>query len=129
MWITIRTKRISLAPQARRNIEAYVFRSLRRERRQIASCVVTIAPVKLGGEMGFTSRIRLWSAYLGSIGVRDVGNTIRTAVQQAALRTRQVVRRRLHKRRAQSRRLGRGRLSRWPQGLSADYTSVAREKT
>lgn len=106
MWITIRTKRISLAPQARRNIEAYVFRSLRRERRQIASCVVTIAPVKLGGEMGFTSRIRLWSAYLGSIGVRDVGNTIRTAVQQAALRTRQVVRRRLHKRRAQSRRLG-----------------------
>ena len=91
--------------------------------------MVTIAPVNLGGEMGFTCRIRLWSAYLGSIGVRDVGNTLRTAVQQAALRTRQVVRRRLHKRRTKSRRLGRGRLSRWPLELSADYTSIAREKT
>jgi hypothetical protein len=105
----------------RRNIEAFVRRTFQRERRQIASAVISVGPAKLhGGELGFTCRIRLWSSYLGMVAVADIGDTVRTAVQQASLRARHAVRRRLHKRRSQTRRLGTGRLSRWIPGLSVE---------
>jgi len=121
MWITIRARRTRLSPRMRHNIEAFVRRALHREQGQIASCVLDIGPAKLGGgKTGFQCRIKLWSAHLGSIAVRDRGDTIRTATQHAVLRARQVARRRLHKRRSQSRRLGRGQLSRWLRGLVAD---------
>jgi hypothetical protein len=126
MWITIGTKRITLSPRMRRNIEVFVSSVFQRERRQIDSCVLSIGPAKLGGgESGLTCRLRLWSSYLGSIAIRETGDTLRTVIQKAALRARQVVRRRLHKRRSQSRRLGHNRLNPWLQGLTADQTTSA----
>ena len=114
MWISIRTKRTNLSPRMRQNIDAFVRRTFPRERRQIASAVISVGPAKLyGGEPGFTCRIRLWSSYLGMVAVADIGDTVRTAVQQASLRARHAVRRRLHKRRSQTRRMDPGRLSRW----------------
>lgn len=128
MWITIGTKRIKLSPRMRRNIEVFVSSVFQRERRQIASCVLNIGPAKLGGgESGVTCRLRLWSSHLGPIVIRETGDTLRTAIQKAALRARQVVRRRLDKRQNQSRRLGHHRLHRWMQELTADQTSTARE--
>src|SRR5262245_37989498 len=118
MWISIRTKRTKLSPRMRRNLEDFVRRTFQRERRQIASAVISVGPAKLGGDIGFKCRIRLWSSYLGLVTVRDIGDTVRTAVQQASLRARHVVRRRLHKRRSLTRRFSRSRLGRWLPGLS-----------
>ena len=120
MWISIRTKRTDLSPRMRQNIEAFVRRTFQRERRQIASAVISVGSVKLGdGELGFKCRIRLWSSYLGLVAIGNIGDTVRTAVQQASLRARHVVRRRLHKRRSQTRRFS-GRLARWSPGLSVE---------
>jgi hypothetical protein len=94
MWISIGSKRMDLSPRMRQKIEEFVFSLFRRERHQIASAVIAVRPAKLcGGELGFTCRIRLWSSYLGLITLVDVGDTICTAVQQASLRARHVVRR------------------------------------
>lgn len=121
MWISIRTKRIDLSPRLRRNIEAHVLRTFQRERRQIASAVISVGPAKFSGDaLVFTCRIRLWSSYLGLITVSDVGDTVRTAVQQASLRARHVVRRRLHKRRSQRRRFSHGRLGPWLPGITSE---------
>jgi hypothetical protein len=121
MWITIRTKRTNVSPRMRRNIEAFIRRTFHRERRQIASAVILLGPAKLrDGELGFTCQIRLWSSYLGMVSVADIGDTVRTAVQQASLRARHALRRRLHKRRSRTRRLAPGRLSRWLPDLSVE---------
>jgi len=118
MWITIRTKRMSLSPRQRRTVEAFIRRTFQRERKKIASCVITFAPVTLsGGEAAFSCHLKLWSSFLGSVVVRDKADTIRSAVQASALRARHAARRQLHKRRSQSRRLGRHQLSRWLTGL------------
>lgn len=101
MLISIRTKRIKLSPYMRRNIEAFLNRVFDREKRQIERLVVAIGPAKLNRHLrAFTCRIRLWSSFLGLVTVNDVGGTIRTAVQQASLRARQVARHQLHKRRS-----------------------------
>jgi hypothetical protein len=105
----------------RQKIEEFVFNLFRRERRQIASAVLSVEPAKLsGGELGFTCRIRLWSPYLGLVTVVESGDTVRTAVQQASLRARHVVRRRLHKRRSQRRRFSADRLDRGVPGLNVE---------
>jgi hypothetical protein len=91
-----------------------MLRVFQRERRQIASAIVSLGPAKSSGDLRlFTCRIRLWSSYLGPIKVSDVGDTIRTAVQQASLRARHAARRRLHKRRSHRRRFSGNRLDRW----------------
>jgi hypothetical protein len=119
MWISIRTKRTDLSPRMRLSIDAFIRRTFHRERRQIASAVISIGPAKrYGGELSFTCRIRLWSSYLGMVAVADIGDTVRTAVQQASLRARHAVRRRLHKRHIQMRRFSAGRIDRWLPGLS-----------
>ena len=83
--------------------------------------MLSVKPAKLnGGELGFTCRIRLWSSYLGLVTVVDIGDTIRTAVQQASLRARHVVRRRLQKRRSQRRRFSADRLDRRLSGLNVE---------
>ena len=105
MWTSIRTTRIDLSPRMRRNIEAHILRVFQREKRQIASVIVSLGPAKFSGDLlVFTCRIRLWSSYLGLITVSDVGDTVRTAVQQASLRARHAIRRRLNKRRSLLRR-------------------------
>lgn len=111
MWISIRTKRIDLSPRMRENIEAYILRVFQREKRQIASAIVSVGPAEFSGDqLVFKCRIRLWSSFLGLIKVSEVGDTVRTAVQQASLRARHAARRRLHKRRSQRRRFNRSRL-------------------
>lgn len=105
MLISIRTKRIKLSPYMRRNVEALLSRVFDREKRQIDRIVVAMGPAKLNRDLrAFTCRIRLWSAFLGLVTVNDIGDTVRTVVQQASLRARQVARRRLHKRRSHRRR-------------------------
>jgi hypothetical protein len=105
----------------RQKIEEFVFNLFRRERGQIASAVLSVKPAKLSGaELGLTCRITLWSSYLGLITVVDIGDTIRTAIQQASLRARHVVRRRLHKRRSQRRRFRADRLDRLLPGLNVE---------
>lgn len=105
MWTSIRTKRIDLSSRMRRNIEAHILRVFQREKRQIASAIISLGPAKSTGDLlVFTCRIRLWSSYLGFITVSDVGDTVRTAVQQASLRARHAARRRLNKRRSSLRR-------------------------
>lgn len=112
MWITVRSERVTLTPRMRRKIESFVRDTFEREQNQIASCVVQVGPAKLGrDDTGFACRINLWSSYLGTITVRDAGDTLRTAVQVAALRARHTARRRLHKQRSRARRLGQHRVS------------------
>ena len=120
MWITIQTKRIDLSPRMRGNIEAQILRVFQRERRQIASAIVSVGPAKFSQDLlVFTCRIKLWSSYLGLVTVSDVGDTVRTAVQQASLRARHVARRRLRKRLSQKRRFSRG-LGRWSPGITSE---------
>jgi hypothetical protein len=123
MWVSIQSKRTKLSQRMRENIEAFVRRTFQRERRQIGSVVISVGSAKLGGgDLGFKCRLRLWSSYLGLITVRDVGDTVRTAIQQTSLRARHAVRRRLHKRRSQSRRFGRSRVGRWMAGPDVERT-------
>jgi ribosome-associated translation inhibitor RaiA len=107
MLITVQTKRVAITPRQRQTIERYIRRVFDRQRWQIAQCAVTIAPEVATDLERLACHVRLASQRLGSISVRDTGETMRTAVQQAALRAREVVRRRLHKRRAKARRFGR----------------------
>jgi hypothetical protein len=114
MWISIQTDRTKFSQRMRDNIEAFVRRTFQREQRQIASVVISVGSVKLGGgELGFKCRLKLWSSYLGLVTVRDVGDTVRIAVRQASLRARLAARRRLHRRRSRSRRFSRSRIGRW----------------
>ena len=113
MWISIRTKRIDLSPRMRRNIEAHIIRVFERERGQIASASVSLGPPKFSGDqLVYSCRIRLWSSHLGLVTVSDVGDTVRTAVQQASLRARHAARRRLQKRRSRRHRFSGSQLRR-----------------
>ena len=69
------------------------------------SAVVLLGPAKIGSDFGYTCRVRLWSQYLGLITASVSGDTLRSAVQQASLRARKALRRRLHKRHDGKRRL------------------------
>ena len=106
----------------RESVESYIRRAFERERRHVGSIVVGFRPAKLAVETGYECQLTIWSHYLGLILVSDTGDTVRTAVQQTSLRTREVVRRRLHKRRGNGRRLKRDRFSRW-------LPTVAREES
>jgi hypothetical protein len=88
-------------------------RALHRERRQIGSIVLTIRPTTLAGEMGYRARLRVWSHYLGTTVVSEMGHTVRTTVQQVTARARHAIRRKLHKRLSRFRRLKRNRIDRW----------------
>jgi len=94
----------------RRGIAAYLSRVFEREQRRIKIVLVSLAAANREGDLAYTCRIRLWSSWLGLVTVTDQGDTIFTAIQQASLRARQVVRRRLNKRCSLSRR----RTSRFP---------------
>ena len=120
MWISVRTKRINISPRMRRRIENFVDRTFQRERRYIGSIVVGLRPAKRGHDVGYDCRLTVWSHYLGLIVVCHSGDTIRTAVQQALLRSREVLRRRLQKRRSRMRRMTRGRLERWLAGKALE---------
>lgn len=99
MWTIVRTKRIKLSSRQRRNVEEFLQRVFHREQGRIANLVVQVRRGNSGhAEAGFLCRIRIWSHFLGAITVEEVGDTLRTAVQQASLRIREVLRRRLHKR-------------------------------
>ena len=112
MWISILTKRCHLSPRMRRQIETFVHRALRRERRQIGSVVLTISATTLAGEPAYRCRLRIWSHYLGVVVVSDLGDTVRTTTQQVTTRARHAIRRRLHKRLSKLRRIKRHRLDR-----------------
>ena len=114
MWIAIQTKHVKVTARTRRVIENYVRKMFSRQRREIANCIVTITSVRSGGNEALMCHVRLWSARLGTVSVRHVGDTLRSAVQPAAARARAAVRRRLHKRLARSRRLGDRRLAMRP---------------
>jgi ribosome-associated translation inhibitor RaiA len=120
MWISIRTKRVSVSPRMRQRIEAFLRRTFDRERRYIGSVVIRIAPAKLGHDVGYDCRITLWSHYLGLLVANDSGGTIRTAVQQAVSTIRKAFRRQLHKRRSKTRRANRSRVSRWLSGAATE---------
>jgi hypothetical protein len=120
MWISTQTKRTSLSPRLRQKIETFVSRTFRRERRYIGSVVVGIAPATTGRDVGYDCRLTVWSHYLGLIVVSHRGDTIRTAVQQAALRCREVLRQRVEKRRSKTRRATRGGLRRWSADLALE---------
>jgi hypothetical protein len=109
MRITLHTGQLRLSARQRKAIEAYVRRIFRRQQPQLAHCAVTMAPIVERGDLERVCRVRLWSPGLGSIVVRDVANTTRSAVQQAALRARGALRRRLHKRLARARRASESR--------------------
>jgi hypothetical protein len=98
MWTSVRTKRVWISPRQRQWIETFARRAFQRELQHIGSVVVTLSPAKKGGVIGYTCGFRIWSHYLGLINVLDTGDTVRAAVHQAALRARQALRRRLHKR-------------------------------
>ena len=112
MWTTIQTKRVRISPRQRQLIEAFVRRTFQRELRHISSVVVALSPARIGGEVGFTCRIRVWSQYLGLITATQAGDTLRTAVQQAGLRVRSALRRRLHKRHDSGRRISQRQFAR-----------------
>jgi len=104
----------------RRTVQRFVDRSFRRERRYIGSVVVGIAPASVGRDVAYDCRLTIWSHFLGLIVVSASGDTIRTAVQQATLRSREVLRRRLAKRRSKTRRVARDRLDRWLPRLAVE---------
>jgi hypothetical protein len=105
-WTSIRTKRLRISSRQRRQIEAFVRRTFHRELRHVSSVVILLGPAKLeGGAVGYTCRVRIWSHYLGLVTANEVGDTVRTAVQQACYRVRSAVRRRLHKRHDSARRI------------------------
>jgi hypothetical protein len=106
MWTSIRTKRLRISPRQRQLIDSFVTRTFHRELRHVGSVHVTLGPAMISGAVGFTCRVRVWSHYLGLITADEVGDTVRTAVQQACLRVRSALRRRLHKRHDGKRRIG-----------------------
>jgi hypothetical protein len=112
MLITLHTRQLRINARQRHLIEAYVRRLFRRQQPQLARCDVNIAPIMERGNLRRVCRVQLWSPSLGYIVVRDVADTTRSAVQQAALRARAAVRRRLHKRLARARRVGDSRRGR-----------------
>ena len=112
MWTSIRTKRLRISPRQRQLVDSFVRRTFDRELRQIGSVVVTLSPAKIGTALGYTCGVRIWSHYLGLITARDVGDTVRNAVQQASLRARKALRRRLHKRHDAGRRISQRQHSR-----------------
>jgi hypothetical protein len=95
---------MNLSLPIRRGIAAFLRRVFEREQHQIRQASVALEPVQGGGNLAYVCRIRLWSSWLGLVTVRDVGDTIFAAIQQASLRAREVVRRRLSKRRSVRRR-------------------------
>jgi hypothetical protein len=88
----------------RRAIAKYLRRMFQREQGRIKLAFVSLGTANRDGNVAYTCRIGLWSSWLGPITVTDEADTIITAIQRAGLRARQVVRRRLHKRRSVSRR-------------------------
>jgi ribosome-associated translation inhibitor RaiA len=112
MWTSIRTKRLRISPRQRELVDSFVTRVFHRERRHVGSVHVTLGPAKIDGAVGFTCRVRVWSHYLGLITADEVGDTVRTAVQQASLRVRSALRRHLHKRHDSGRRISQRQTSR-----------------
>jgi hypothetical protein len=112
-WTSIRTKRLGITPRQRRLVDAFVRRAFYRELRHISSVVVLLGPAKIGSEIGYTCRVRIWSHYLCLITASALGDTLRTAVQQTSSRARTAVRRRLHKRHDGKRRIKHWRSSSW----------------
>jgi hypothetical protein len=104
MRLTLHTRQLQISARHRELLEAYIRRIFRRQQSQVAHCDVTIAPIVERGNLQRVCRVQLWSPDLGYIVVRDVADTTRSPVQQAALRARATVRRRLHKRLARQRR-------------------------
>lgn len=117
MQLSIRTKRMYLTPDIRQNIGAFIRQVFWRERHRVTRTFVSLGITNSEGDLLFTCRISFWSSYLGLVTVSDVGDTILTAVQQASLRARQVVRRRLNKRRSLLRRSS-NRLRSWLPNLA-----------
>lgn len=108
MLINIRSTRSALSSRLRRIVEFVVRRAFQRERVQLSGSTVRVQHTKLrNGQAGFLCTVGLWSSKLGRITVRHTAVTIRTAVQQACIRARETVRRRMHKRLSRSRRTAR----------------------
>jgi hypothetical protein len=99
MWISIRTRRMSLGSQLRRRIEKHVTRVFQRQRASIASVVLYLSPASLTDSgLEFACRIVLWSPVLRQLSVTRVAPSLRQAVRRATKRARQSVRRRLARR-------------------------------
>jgi hypothetical protein len=111
MWISIRTRRMSLGTQLRRKIEKHVARVFERQRRNIASVVLYLSPAELTDTgLKFSCRIVLWSPVLGQVAITRLAPSVRQAVRQATQQARQGVRRRLARRQALRRRRNGNRL-------------------
>jgi hypothetical protein len=111
MWISIRTRRMSLSPKVRRTIEKHVARVFERQRANIASVVLYLSPTELtDSALNISCRIVLWSPVLGQVAITRVAPSVRSAVRQATQQARQGVRKRLARRQELRRRRNGNRL-------------------
>lgn len=100
------TKPFKLGPNAHQGMETFVRRLFQRECREVMSIVLSIESRAASDPRPIACQIMLTLRTGGFVTVSDFGDTISAAVLQASLRARQVVRRRLHKRRSLVRRSG-----------------------
>lgn len=99
MWVSVRTKRVSIRPRLRAAIERYVRRILERDRARISSVVVYLSPARvLHDDIEYACRVVVWGSSIGQIAVNHVSFSIREAVGKAARRARRIVRQRAKRR-------------------------------
>ena len=107
MWISIRTRRMSISPLVRRKIERLVSRVLRRQQAQIASIVVYLSPARLAERsLDYACRIVVWSPALRKIAAQAVSGSIAAAVGQVSRKIRGIVRERMERLQQKCRRHG-----------------------
>ena len=101
MRVSIRAQRVRLSARLRRNAELLVRRVFQREQDRLNDVTVNLRATRSaqGDDDGYLCRLSVGGQALGLIVVEEHGDTIRTALHQACLRARHVLRRRWHERR------------------------------
>lgn len=106
MRVSIRAQRVRLSARLRRNAELLVRRVFQREAHRLNHVTINMAATRSaqGEDDGYLCRLSVAGQVVGLIVVEVHGDTIRTALHQASLRARHVLRRRWHERRRRVRR-------------------------
>jgi hypothetical protein len=106
MQVSIRVEGARLGARSRRNAEVFVQRVFQREWRRLDDVTICLGTIRnrRGADEGYLCRLSVGAQALGVIAVEGRGDTVRTALQQASLRARLVLRRRWHARRNRARR-------------------------
>lgn len=106
MQMSIRVEGARLSARSRRKAEIFVQRVLQRESARLEHVTICLGTIcnRRGADEGYLCRLSVGAQALGVIAVEGRGDTIRTALQQASLRARLVLRRRWHARRNRARR-------------------------